>query len=320
VSSDDGALAWTPVEADLTVSFGALKPAHLLQPAAAFMGRIVVAGIGLGADAGPTTAIAAPRISPTTATAHKFTRGHVLVAGGGPESTGAARLAARAALRAGAGYVTLLSPKAAVATNAAHLTGIVLRDAGTPAAIAQALGDRNAHALVIGPALGREDGREKVLAALSTGKPVVLDADVFSLFAADSSALFAATGGPAVLTPHDGEFLRLFGQLPGSKIDRARIAAQQAGAVVVLKGADTVVAAPDGRVAVNGHARPTLATAGSGDVLSGIVAAMLARGLPAFDAACAAVWLHGDAGLRGGEGLIAEDLPELLPQVLRALS
>jgi hydroxyethylthiazole kinase-like uncharacterized protein yjeF len=320
VATDDGAALSTPIDCDLCVTFGAAKPAHLLQPAAASAGRVVVAAIGLAPAAGRLVEIAAPRRARPAPDTHKYRRGHVLVVGGPAHATGAARLAAAAAARAGAGYVTLLAPAAALPANAAQLTGIVLAEANGGGDVARAFAAPTAHALVIGPALGLDGGRDKVLAALGVGKPVVLDADVFSLFAGDAAALAAAIGAPAVLTPHEGEFERLFGRLPGSRIDRARAAAARIGAVVVLKGPDTVVAAPDGRAAVNGHASPALATAGSGDVLAGIIAARLAGGEDAFEAACAAVWLHGDAGLRGGPGLVADDLPALLPQVLAALS
>lgn len=317
VATDDGALLSQPIDADLTITFGALKPAHLLQPAARFAGRIAVADIGLGRPETILRAVRRPSLGAIEADTHKYKRGHVLVVSGRAQATGAARLAATAALRAGAGYATLLSPREALAINAAHLTGVVLREADTPAAVAKAFADPRAHALVIGPALGPE--RDKLIAVLGVGKPVVLDADAFSLFAHAPNALAQAISGPAVLTPHEGEFVRLFGDLPGSKIDRVRVAAERVGTVVLLKGPDTVIAAPDGRVAINAHASPYLATAGSGDVLSGIIGAMLARGLPPFEAACAAAWLHGDAGRRGGPGLIAEDLPGLLPRVLADL-
>jgi hydroxyethylthiazole kinase-like uncharacterized protein yjeF len=319
VATDDGALLSKPVTADLCVTFGAPKPAHFLYPAAAHAGRLVVADIGLDPAASNLSVVTPPSLAPGDPTAHKYQRGHVLVVGGPANATGAARLAAMGARRAGAGYVTLLSPMAALAANAAHLTGIVLREADSPAAIARALDDR-ADAVVIGPALGTIGGRDKVLAVLGTRKPVVLDADVFTLFAGDAAALAGAIAGPAVLTPHEGEFVRLFGELPGSKIDRARAAAERAGAVVLLKGPDTVVAAPDGRTAINAHTSPALATAGTGDVLAGIIAAMLARGLDPLEAACAATWLHGDAARRAGPGLVAEDLPERLPEVLAALA
>ena len=306
VSTDDGATLSPPIGCDLTVTFGALKPAHVLQPAAAAMGRIVVADIGTTHDRRLTT-IAEPRLPTLDRTAHKFQRGHVAVLSGPMSATGASRLSAAAAARI-AGYVTLLSSGGALAINAAHLTSTVLKRADTAEDITAALA--KVDAVVAGPGLG--EGRDKVLAALAAAKPSVFDADIFSLFADDPAALFAAIRAPAVLTPHEGEFVRLFGQLPGSKIERARAAAARAGAVVVLKGADTVVAAPDGRAAVNTGAPPQLATAGSGDVLSGIVAALLARGMPPFEAACGGVWLHARAGRRAGPGLVADDLPRHL--------
>lgn len=319
-STDDGAALSPLADYDLCISFGAAKPAHFLLPASACRGRLVVAAIGLPPSQPQLNLLARPRLTASAPGAHKYQRGHVLVVGGPAPATGAARLAALGAQRAGAGYVTLLSPTDALATNAAHLTGVVLADADGPAAIARAFDEPRAHALVIGPALGRASGRDKVLAALSAGKPVVLDADVFSLFEGDSAALARAIVGPAVLTPHEGEFGRLFGALRGSKVERARDAARRMGAVVLLKGADTVIAAPDGRAAINAHASPHLATAGSGDVLAGVIGALLARGLEPFAAACVAAWLHGDAGRRGGAGLIAEDLPALVGQALADLA
>lgn len=319
VSTDDGALLSLPIDCDLTVTFGAPKPAHVLHPAAAYVGRIVVAAIGTD-HAAVIRTIGRPSLPSVAPAVHKFERGHALVVSGPMHATGAARLAARAALRAGAGYVSLLSDGRALAANAAHLTGVVLRRADTPEALAAAFADARANVLAIGPALGMEGGRDKVLAALSLAKPVVLDADVFSLFADDPDVLFAAIHGPAVMTPHEGEFARLFGTLAGSKIDRAREAARRAGAVLLLKGPDTVIAAPDGRVGIASHAVPALATAGSGDVLTGIIAGLVARGMTVFDAACAATWIHAQAGRLLGPGLVAEDLPEALPRVLAMLS
>jgi hydroxyethylthiazole kinase-like uncharacterized protein yjeF len=318
VASDSGALLGNPVAADLTVTFGALKPAHVLHPAARFAGRVVVAHIGTR-HTPLSSLVDRPALPPLAADAHKFTRGHALIVSGPMHATGAARLAARAALRIGAGYVTLLSSPQALATNAAHLTGVVLKRVESAAAIADALADLRASSLAIGPALGINAGRDKVLAALSVGKPVVLDADVFSIFAGEPDALFAAIRGPAVLTPHEGEFPRLFGSPEGSKLDRCRAAALRAGAIVLLKGPDTVVAAPDGRTAVVATGGPRLATAGSGDVLTGMITGLLARGLQAFDAATAAAWIHGMAGQGAAPGLVAEDLPDRLPALLASL-
>ncbi|HPU16596.1 MAG TPA: NAD(P)H-hydrate dehydratase, partial [Polymorphobacter sp.] len=205
----------------------------------------------------------------------------------------------------------------ALPENAARLDAVMLRSVADAAALAHLLTDRRIGAVVIGPGLGQDaTARAQLDAVLMSGVPAVCDADVFTLMAGNPEALRAA----AVLTPHEGEFVRLFGTLAGSRIDRALAAAARAGTVVVLKGPDTVIAAPDGRAVVNTHASPALATAGSGDVLAGLIAALVAQGLAPFDAACAGVWLHGDAGLRGGAGLIAEDLPELLPAVLAALA
>ena len=278
--------------------------------------------------------------------AHKYTRGHAVVVSGPAHQTGAARLAARGALRIGAGAVTIASPPSALLINAAHLTAIMLMPFGSARDFAGVLKDTRKNALLIGPGCGvGADTRDLTEVALGCGAAVVLDADALTSFAtlddASSKAvnfgftsaaktqatspatLFAAIRAKperaVVMTPHEGEFKRLFGEMPGSKLDRARAAAKLSGAIVVLKGADTVIAAPDGRAAINANAPPTLATAGSGDVLAGFIIGLLAQGMPAFAAACAAVWLHGECGNAFGPGLIAEDLPEVLPGVLERL-
>lgn len=312
VATDDGRCFSTPARADLTVTFGALKPAHLLHPAAGYCGRLVVAGIGLEPQASQICAVTRPVLPPLALDAHKFTRGHVLIAGGPKESAGAAQLSAAAAQRAGGGYVTLVSPADALDCNAAQLGSVVLALADAPAELALAAANARVSALAVGPGFDPARGRDAVLALLRSAKPIVLDADVFTLFAGDAAGLAAAICGPAVLTPHLGEFRRLFGDPSGSKIDQVLSAARTVGAVVLLKGPDTVIAAPDGRAAVCGHGTPDLATAGSGDVLTGIIAALLARGLGPFDAACAGAWLHAECGHRAGAGLIAEDLIDQL--------
>jgi NAD(P)H-hydrate epimerase len=276
----------------------------------------VVAEIGLAPTAPTLFATARPALrTPATAT-HKFGRGHVLAVGGPVRSTGAARLAARAAQRAGAGYVTLACPPGALPTYAVQLDETVLKPAVTPDELGALAADSKVSAVVVGPGLARADARDAITAVLAAGKPAVLDADMFTAFADDAAGLAAVIRGPAVLTPHEGEFVRLFGDLAGSRIERARAAATRLGAVVLLKGPDTVIAAPDGRVAINAHATPWLATAGSGDVLAGILAARLAAGVAPFDAAAEAAWLHGDAGRRAGTGLIASDLIAALPAVI----
>ena len=252
---------------------------------------------------------------------HKYDRGHAVVVSGGATATGAARLAAAGALRVGAGLVTLAAPGSALLVAAAQLTAIMLRRADDGEALAAILDDDRVTAAVIGMGLGLRDlgaAREKVLAVARSGTACVLDADALTAFEDAPEQLFGAIGRATVLTPHEGEFTRLFGT-HGSREDGTKDAARRSGAVVVLKGERTVIAAPDGRCHVNDHASPWLATAGSGDVLAGLVGGLLAQGMEAFEAARAAVWMHGDAGRRGGPGLVAEDLPDLVPEVLRAL-
>jgi hydroxyethylthiazole kinase-like uncharacterized protein yjeF len=261
--------------------------------------------------------------------AHKYARGHAVVVSGDISATGAARLAARGALRAGAGLVTLASPRDALAINASALTAVMIRAIDTKAEFAGLLADKRLNACVIGPGAGvGERARDFVLSALSAQRGLVLDADALTSFADAPDHLFEAikaSGYPQViLTPHQGEFQRLFSDMDNkhplrSKLERVRAAAERSGAIVLLKGPDTVVASPDGRAAISSNAPPWLATAGAGDVLAGMIGAFLAQGVPAFEAACMGVWMHGEAGSEAGPGLIAEDLPEVLPAVFRRL-
>jgi NAD(P)H-hydrate epimerase len=349
-----GQAAGPVVQATCTVTFFRLKPGHLLLPGRLKCGEVRVADIGIPAsvlaDIAPRTRHNRPanwvaRYPRPHLDAHKYMRGHAIVVSGPAESTGAARLGARAALRVGAGLVTLVGSAAATAINATHATAVMVRALPSDAALAEILADARRNAILIGPGAGVGAATAaSVLAVLAALPAAVLDADALTSFApaADappvkaaglgfvvraepdptSEALFTAIkarSAPVVVTPHEGEFRRLFGDLPGSKLDRARQAAAVSGAVVVLKGPDTVIAAPDGRAAINDNAPPWLATAGSGDVLAGLVTGLLAQHMPAFEAACAAVWLHGEAANAFGIGLIAEDLPEALPRVLREL-
>ena len=334
IDADTGRVVSDLLTADLTVTFGELKCCHVLHPGRMRCGEIVRVAIGLATTPDDLAAldirlglVPQPRISRPGTTDHKFSRGHALVASGGPAATGAARLAARAALRVGAGLVTVLSPADALIVNAAQLTAVMVKTADTPAELAAHLAEPRATAMLIGPGFGvGERTREAVLALLAQARPLVLDADALTSFSDAPDDLFAAIRAPVVMTPHEGEFRRLFPDLSGEpdKIARARAAAARANAVVLLKGADTVIAAPDGRALVNVHATAELATAGSGDVLAGLIAGLLAQpgaiGADLLDLVGAAAWLHGDAGLRCGPGLIAEDLPEALPAVLAAVS
>ena len=300
VATDDGAILSPVPDFDLTITFATLKPAHLLQPAARHMGRIAVADIGIETES-HLHRIARPRLAAPGPDDHKYRRGYVAVLAG--DMPGASALTAAAAARAGAGYVRLVGGRA---INA-------------PAAIVQSetggdLRDERIGALVVGPGLGRDQAARALLEqAVASGRRLVLDADALALMAEGEIA--APTAEEAILTPHAGEFARLFGALPGSKVDQTREAARRAQAVIVYKGPDTVVAAPDGRAAI-ATASHWLASAGTGDVLTGIIAAMRARGLDAFDAACAGVWLHGRAASTLGAGLIADDLIEQLPAAL----
>jgi NAD(P)H-hydrate epimerase len=250
---------------------------------------------------------------------HKYTRGHALVPGGGV-MTGAARLAAKSAARTGAGLVTLAAPEAAFPIYAAALTGVIVHPVAGLGDFQALLADRRRNAVLIGPGAGvGAETRDKTLATLAAEKRAVLDADALTSFAGDPETLFSAIRSSCVMTPHEGEFARLFDAI-GSKPERARRAARQSGAVVLLKGADTVIAAPDGRVTINANAPPELATAGSGDVLAGIVLGLLAQGMEPFAAAAAAAWLHGEAARRIGAGLVSEDLFEAIAPVLRDLA
>ena len=338
INGTTGALMGAAVQATETVTFFRKKPAHLLLPGRMHCGRVRVADIGIDPqvldEIKPLTAENAPQawrwsFPVPRIDGHKYARGHAVVVSGDIASTGAARLAARGALRAGAGLVTLASPRDALAVNAAALTAVMVRAVDNPIQFAELLGDRRFNACAIGPGLGvNARTRDLVHTALSAQRHLVLDADALTSFASAPERLFeaikASDGQQVVLTPHEGEFPRLFSDIsnkhPGrSKLERVRAAAERSGAVVLLKGADTVVASPDGRATIAGNAPPWLATAGAGDVLAGIIAGFLAQGVAAFEAASIGVWMHGEGAREAGPGLIAEDLTEVLPAVFRRL-
>jgi NAD(P)H-hydrate epimerase len=333
IDGSTGEVRGVAIEAAATVTFFRLKPGHLLLPGRGHCGEITLADIGIPASVLPTIAPNAfvnepplwlGRFPWPKDEGHKYARGHAVVVSGPLYGTGAARLAARGALRAGAGLVTVASPRDALAVNAAQLTAIMLRESDDARGLRALLVDKRKNAVLIGPGVGvGERTKEMVLAALGSEAAVVLDADAITSFSEDPKVLFAkivSRAAPVVLTPHDGEFARLFGDLAAlPKLERARKASAASGAIVVLKGADTVVAAPDGMASINATTSPWLATAGTGDVLGGMVLGLLAQGMPGFLAASAAVWLHGAAAKEFGPGLIAEDLSETLPRVLRAM-
>ena len=315
------------VTAVCTVTFARKKPGHVLLPGRALCGEIVVADIGIPAAVLESLSVDTWENHPSLwraglpqakSSGNKYTRGHALLCGGYP-MTGAARMAARAAARIGAGLTTIAVPEIAFTVYAAALTSIMVQPLRQAGDLGRLLSDPRYTAFLIGPGAGVSDAtRESALELLGTGRPVLIDADAMTVFSSKAAELAAAIRGPCVMTPHQGEFARVF-DVKGDKLTRARGAARQSGAVIVLKGADTVIAAPDGRAMVNTNAPATLATAGSGDVLGGLILGLLAQGMDAFLAAAAGVWIHGAAASAFGPGLIAEDLPDLVPIVLREL-
>lgn len=344
VSGESGNVSGKAFRARTTVTFARKKPGHLLLPGRELCGDIELADIGIDnsivAQLQPRTfenipALWLDRLPVPAVDAHKYKRGHVGVFSGGPSATGAARLSALAAARSGAGAVTLLSPANAMQVNAAHLTSVMLHKIDTIADVDEFVGSRRPSAFVLGPGFGiGKKTRDFALVILGNAHGqgsgidgLVLDADGITSFRDAPDALFEAVRRPKtpalVMTPHEGEFAKLFPDVAGhhdlSKLAKARAAAKRASAILVYKGADTVIAAPNGRAAINSNGASWLATAGSGDVLSGIIAGLLAQGMPAFEAACAAVWIHAETGSRFGPGLIAEDLPLALVAVLREL-
>jgi hydroxyethylthiazole kinase-like uncharacterized protein yjeF len=338
VNGTSGEVMGIAVKAAQTVTFFRKKPGHLLLPGRLYCGPTSVADIGIAdsvlARIAPQTFENIPELwlahfPVPRKTGHKYDRGHAVIASGPSWSTGAARLAARGALRAGAGLVTVASPREALQVNAAASLAVMVRPVDGPAELTKFLSDRRLNAFAIGPGIGVTEATcELVLAALAGDRAVVLDADAITSFAGNPERLARALrqrqNQVTIMTPHEGEFMRYFGALDkdakvGSKLERARRAAQLVKAVMLLKGADTVVATPDGRAAIAANAPPYLATAGAGDVLTGIAAGLLAQGMPAFEAAAAAVWLHGEAAVGVGPGLISEDLPDALPRVYSAL-
>lgn len=333
VDGSTGAVRGVAVRADVTVTFERKKAGHVLMPGKSFAGDVVVKPIGIPAAAWGTKSQAVENLPALwlaqfpwpKAEGHKYHRGYAAIVGGDAASTGAARLSAVSALRVGAGLVSVLCPPTATATYAANLTSVMVKPIKDLKNFETFLEEPHRDAVLVGPGSGvSARTRSMALAALKHHKKLVLDADALTVFEAMPERLFAAikaSGAPVVLTPHHAEFRRVFDTLSGgSKIDLAKKAAALSGATVLLKGNDTVIANPDGRAAVNTNAPATLATAGAGDVLAGLIVGLLAMGMDGFNAACAAAWMHGEAARRFGLGLIAEDLPNLIPAVLNMLA
>lgn len=321
VEGDSGRILGAAPQAGLTVTFFRAKPGHHLRPGRDCVGELVVADIGIGED---VLAAIRPRgfanhpdlwsLPIPGPDSHKYKRGHALVVGGAA-MTGAARLAARAARRVGAGMVTLASPASVAALYAGDQPGLIVHPMDSDTAIIALIKQRKISAAVIGPGLGTaSEFKKRILSLLGLKLPMVLDADALTLFERDPKSLFAAIKGPVLLTPHEGEFRRLF-PWSDDRLAAVRQAAKRSGAVVLLKGSDTVIAAPNGLALIN-EAPADLATAGSGDVLAGLACGLLAQGLDPLAAAGAASWLHAEAGRQAGAGLIAEDLVDYLPAIL----
>ncbi len=322
VDGNTGGVLGAAMQAVETITFFRPKPGHYLYPGRSLCGQLTVADIGIPEACLNEIAPGLMRNRPAIwrghwpvmdKQGHKYHRGHLLIYGGA-RMTGAARLATAGARRAGAGLATILAPEG---------TDLVYQ-LGAPGAMVLPLQDRQrlledprCGTLLIGPGLGTGDeARKLVLEACQTGKQLVLDADALSAFEGISGSLFDVLPAGAVLTPHEGEFARIFPAATGDRLSRARQAAAASGAVIVLKGADSIIAGPDGDAVINVNAPPSLATAGSGDILAGLISGLICRGMAGFPAAAAAVWLHGEAANRFGPGLIAEDIPDMLPDIL----
>lgn len=338
INGDDGQPCGTAVQATETITFFRKKPGHVLLPGRSYCGRVRVADIGIRGDVleeiKPKLALNRPSrwgdlFAVPQAVGHKYSRGHALIVSGGPSSTGAARLAARGALRAGAGLVTIAGPSGAMPILAATNLAVMVREADDADGLAELLRDKRISAVVLGP--GGGVGAEmiaKVRVALRQHGSIILDADALTSFSGRLTELFTARPNPAesslILTPHEGEFSRLFSSMQENsevkqKLKANQFASHETDSVILLKGGDSVISAPDGRSLISDNAPPFLATAGAGDVLAGMIAGLCAQGMPAFEATAAAVWLHGEAAWEVGPGLISEDLPEALMPVYRRL-
>jgi NAD(P)H-hydrate epimerase len=325
INGDSGAIMGVAMEAMHTVTFTHPKPGHFLLPGKINTGQLHLQDIGISSkNITPKHFLNVPylwkdQMPRISADCHKYTRGHALVIGGALSSTGASKLAAISALRVGSGLVSIACTNDTLPIYAASLLAVMTKAYSKINQLDQLMDDKHVTAILIGPGGGVSDNtREQTLHLLSHKKPSVIDADAISAFKDNPAPLFSAIKAPTVITPHEGEFSRLF-WVKGAKPERAVAAAKESNAIIVLKGNDTVIASPDGRVAINHNAPVWLATAGAGDVLAGLITGLMAQGVPAFEAACMGAWIHGEAASIFGPGLIADDLPAIIPQVLRKL-
>jgi NAD(P)H-hydrate epimerase len=326
VDAGSGAIRGAAAPAAVTVTFCRARPGHVLLPGRELVGQLVIADIGIPDELVTRHDVGLRVNAPVrwrsalpirTATSHKYRHGHALVIGGPAHATGACRVAARAALRSGAGLVTVACASDALATYAGTTAAVMTRVVEDHDALDRLLADDRITAVLIGPAAGVGDRTlDAVTRAVGRSAATVLDADALTSLAAVPAASRPRLHERCVITPHEGEFARLF-CISGDRLSRARAAAAQMGCVVLLKGADTVIAAPDGRASIQPAAPASLATAGTGDVLAGIVVGLAAQRMPVYEAACAAAWLHA-AAAEGRAGLIADDLPDRLGAVLAA--
>ena len=329
VASDSSTVLGEAFEAETTVTFTRKKICHMLYPAKRFCGDVVVADIGIKGEIIESTSPYIFENRPDLwldefpfpkEEQNKYDRGHAVINGGGIKCTGAATLASVACLKTGAGLATVACPKSALMLYATKLTSVMTKAITTTDDFKEFLEDKRKNAVCLGPGNGVDEfTRQLVLVALSLRKSCVIDADAISVFEDNPQELFDAIKSPVIITPHEGEFKRLF-SYEGEKIEKAIQAAKQSGAVIILKGADSIIASPDGRVVINDNAPPWLATAGSGDVLAGMATALLANNMDAFDAACAAVWMHGRAAQIAGMGMISESLLTFIPNVLQEMA
>jgi NAD(P)H-hydrate epimerase len=333
VNGDTGEADRNTLHASMTVTFFRKKLGHVIMPGLAYSGPTAIHDIGIKRGVLETTGIAAyenhpflwqNRLRRKSLHDNKYTLGHAIILGGS-RMTGAAMLAAHSALRVRAGMCTIAAPMEAATAYQSYLPSLIYEPYGDLSLFAEHIADRRRSAVLIGPGAGKEDAynlRQAIIKCCELGerKSIVLDADALNVFQGFREELFEVLHKRCVLTPHEGEFERIFDDLEGIKPLRAIEAAAISGAVMLLKGSDTVIATPDGKCVINTNGPPDLATAGSGDVLAGMITGLMAQGIPAFESACAASWIHGEAAYSFGPGLISSDLPDLIPQVLKELS